>query len=467
VTTVSEPATETTDHQRPRFSRRATWAVAGAWVVIATWLQLARMTGSARPWNSLWAEDGGVFLTNAYQRGLAGNLFRPHAGYYQVIDRLVAQPASHLPVSWAAAWMAWSGAAVVALCSLIVWNRSGAIVKHLAARGALTFLVPFLPQVAYEVTGVVNDLHWYLMFTLFWVLIAPPRSVRGCGAAGAFAVLVGLSDPLSALMLVAGAMGWWLAGRNVRALVAPVALVGSLIAQFIVHSAVATSAVKVLDIPRIYALRVVLSAFSGDRLLHTIYPPFGTKLTFVACIAMAVIVVVLARGASRRALAIAVSAFVLSGLYLAVSLGTRGTVGFLTPGSVSLNGSRYTVVPIWMVFTGLIVLADRWRPSGRHIHLGPTRLPLALLIVLLWLGVETLSEWSDPGTRAAAPAWDAEVAQARTSCSGPAEARNRVPPLVYEGPVTSGDVVLTVAPLPAPGARPLFAVVVSCDRLLH
>jgi hypothetical protein len=438
-----------------------------AWVVIASWLQLNRMTGSARPWNSLWAEDGGVFLTNAYQRGLVGNLFRPHAGYYQVINRLVAQPASHLPVAWAAGWMAWSAAVVVALCSLIVWNRAGRILEHQSARAAVTLLVPFLPQVAYEVTGAVNDLHWYLMFTLFWVFIAPPKSIRGCVAAAAFCALVGLSDPLSALMLLAGAAGWWLAGRNVRALAGPVALVAALVAQFIVHAAVATSAVKVLDIPRIYALRVVLSSFTGDRLLPTLYPALGTKITFAACIVMAGIVVVLARRSSRPAITLAVICFALSGLYMAVSLGTRGTVGFLTLKSFSLNGSRYTVVPIWMLFSGLIVLADRWRPSRSHAMLGLTRLPLALLLVLSWLGVETLSEWSDPGTRGAAPPWDIQIAQARASCSGPAGIRNQVPPLVYEGPVKPDDVVVPVAPLPAPGSAPLFAVVVSCDRLLH
>ena len=467
MTTVSDQVTETGSRPRPPLPRGATWGLAAAWVVIATWLQLNRMTGSARPWNSLWAEDGGVFLTNAYQRGLAGNLFRPHAGYYQVINRLVSQPASHLPVAWAAGWMAWSAAVVVALCSLIVWNRAGRILEHQSARAAVTFLVPFLPQVAYEVTGAVNDLHWYLMFTLFWVLIAPPKSIRGCVAAAAFCALVGLSDPLSALMLVAAGAGWWLAGRKLRALVGPVALVGALIAQFVVHAAIATSAVKVLDIPRIYALRVVLSSFTGDRLLPTIYPSLGTKVTFAACVVMAVIVVVLARRSTRRAVTLAAICFALSGLYLAVSLGTRGTVGFLTHQMFNLNGSRYTVVPIWMLFSGLIVLADRWRPSSRSAMLGLTRLPLALVLVLAWLGVETLSEWSDPGTRAAAPPWDVQIAQARASCSEPAGPPKQVPPLVYEGPVQPDDVVIPIAPLPGPGEAPLFAVVVRCDRLLH
>lgn len=446
-------------------SRKAVWGLSVAWVVLASWLQLARMTGSARPWNSLWAEDGGVFLTDAYQHSLFSNLFRPHAGYFQVICRLVAQPAGHLPAAWGAAWMAWGAAVVVALCSLIVWNRARLITRHWGARVAVTLLLPFMPQVADEVTGAVNDLHWYLIYTLFWVLITPPRSIRGGALAAFFAALVGLSDPLSALMLLAAAGGWWLAGRSVRTLLGAAGLVTALVAQYAVHSVASFGPGSDSAIPRIYALRVVLSSLTGDRLLSTIYPHFATRATEVACVVMVVIVVVLARKAHRRSLTVGAICIALSGLYLGVELATRGTAGLLTRAPFMLNGSRYTIVPLWMLFTALVLLADGWAGPGPQFTARLVRVPLALTIVCSWLAVETLSDWSEPGTRGAALPWDAQVAQAKASCLRPIAKRYRVPPLVLEGLVGPDDVVIPVAPFPAPGQPALFGVLVSCNRL--
>jgi hypothetical protein len=436
-------------------------------VLVATWLQLARLSGTWKPWNALWAEDGAVFLTNAYQRGLSGNLFRPHAGYYQVIARLVAQPAAHLPVSWAAAWMAWTAAAVVAGCSLIVWFRARQVTRHLGARVIVTLLVPLMGQLGYEVSGTVTDLHWFLLYTLFWVLIAPPKSWRGCVGAAAFAVLVALSDPLAGLMLLAGAVGWWTCGRRWQATVAPVAMLPALLAQYLVHSAGAFNAFDKASLPAIYAVRVVLSSFTGDHLLPTIYGPFGLAAAATACVVMATLVILLLRHVQIRTLVISISCFVLSAAFLAVELETRGTTGFLAHAPVSLNGSRYTVVPLWLLLTGIILLADGWvRPTSGRIRLATiSGIPLALALVCSWLAVETLSDWSEPSVRNGSPAWNIQVSEARASCKGPLAARYRVPPGLREGPVGPDDVVIPVAPLP-PGQQPVFAVTVSCSRLL-
>lgn len=460
--------TEAVDQQPQPLSLPARFSLSVVWVVLAAWLQLARLTGTARPWDSLWAEDGGVFLTNAYQRGLSGNLFRSHAGYEQVIARLVTQPAALLPLSWGAAWMAWSAAVVVGACSLIVWNRAGALTRHLGARIALTLLVPFLPQVGTEVSGAVNDLHWYLIYTLFWVLIAAPRSVPGGIAAAAFAVLVGLSDPLSALMLVAAAAGWWISGRNLRAVMAPAALVAALVVQFLVAAATHTSTASVGDIPQIYALRVVLSAFTGDHLLASIYPSAGMVPAIVACAAMISVVVVLVRRSASPAILVAVAAVILSGGFLATALSTRGTVGFLVRHPFTVNGSRYTVVPLWLLFTALIVLADHWHPPpGRTARRTLVGVPVALIVVGSWLASEALSDWSEPTIRAAAPSWRHQVRDARNECLRPVGKRDRTLPGVYEGPLKPDDIVIPIDPLPGYGHPPLFGVIVSCHRVLR
>lgn len=463
---TGENITHSAQPERQPFSRVTVALLSLLWLVAASWLQLIRMTGSARPWNSLWAEDGGIFLTNAYQRGLTGNLFRPSGGYYQVICRLLAQPAGHLPVSWGAAWIAWSAAVVVALCSLIVWNRAQLVVRHLGARVALALLVPFLPQVIFEVTGAVNDVHWYLDYTLFWVLIVPPRSIRGCIATALFAVLVGLSDPLAGLMLLVAAVAWWVSGRDRRALAGPFGLVVAIVIQYIVHTTGSFTQVSVASLPAIYGVRVVLSSFLGDHLLLSAYPAFGLKAALVACVVMAVVVIALIRRAARPAVVTAVVCFLLSAVFLAVTFGERGTMLILNRTDFTLGSSRYTVVPLWLLFTGLIVLADGWVWPRGTVAVGLVRVPIALLLVGTWLLAETVSDWSLGGTRLGSPAWSTQVRAATASCRGPTATRDRVAPQVVEGTFTADDVALPVAPLPAPGNPPLFAVVVPCRRLL-
>lgn len=448
--------------------RAAKWSAALLWVAVASWLQLARVSGSAAAWNSLWAEDGSTFLTDAYHWGLVSNLFRTHAGYYQVIGRLVAQPAAHLPVSWGAAWMGWSAAVVTSCCALIVWNRAGQITNHMLARGALTLLVPFMGQLIMEVSTAVNDLHWYLIYTVFWVFLVPPKSNRGCVASALLAALATLSDPLAGLTLLAAAAGWWLSGRSWRALVAPSALVAALIAQYVVHAAQPTSSVDGGAIPEIYAVRVALSWVTGDHLLGPVYRALGAGAAIIAFVGLAVLAGVLARRAQVSSVRlVAAVCFVLSFAYLAVSLSTRGTVGLLNRHPFSLNGSRYTIVPLWLLSTGLIMLADA-APGGLPLGEASTRrLPLALLVLCAWIGFVTLSDGSEPTVRAAAPAWSVGVRQAEASCRRPLAARDRTAPLVSDVTVGSNDVVIPVAPLPRPGEAPGFAVVVSCDRLQH
>jgi hypothetical protein len=439
------------------------WGLRGllvvTWCVGVSWLQLARIGGSARAWNSLWAEDGGVFLTNAYQRSLVGNLFRPHAGYYQVICRLLAQPAAHLPVAWAAPWMAWSAAGVVAICSLIVWDRAGQVTRHRVAQVAIAVLVPLLPQAVFEVSGVVADLQWYLIYTLFWVLIVPPKSLKGCVLAGLFAALVGLSDPLAGLMLAAAAVGWWRSGRGWRPVVAPACLGVALVAQLIVHSATQTSSVDLAALPDIYVLRVLTSGLVGDHLLLALYPALGTAFKVVASLLVVGAVGYLFRGARTSAWSLPAIALLLSLAYLAITFGTRGTAGVLSRSPFTLNGSRYTVIPLWLLFAAVILLADANVRNHKQIW----RVPVVLAVVCVWIGAETLSDWSNVTVRSAAPDWSTQVRSATASCRKPIPVRYRTQPTLYEGPVTSGDVVIPIAPL---GPQPIFGVIVSCNRLL-
>src|SRR4051812_14917064 len=62
--------------------------------LLVLWRALPRLTSA-----HLWAEDGAVFLPQALELG-ARAVFLPHAGYFQLLPRLVAGGWSLLPLQY-------------------------------------------------------------------------------------------------------------------------------------------------------------------------------------------------------------------------------------------------------------------------------------------------------------------------------------------------------------------------------
>ncbi|MDQ0377469.1 glucosyltransferase [Amycolatopsis thermophila] len=446
---------------RPRI---ATVAASLGWVLAATWVQLMRRPG-LRVYDVVWAEDGGVFLNQAMRHSLWHNVVTPHAGYLQVVAKLVVQPVAALPLSWAAAGLATGAALVVALISLLVWFRSGAVLRSTWARVLVTAIVPLLPQAGFEVNAAVNDLHWYLAYAAFWVLLAPPRSVRGQAGAAAVVALAALSDPLTALVLPAAIVGIVRAQRRRIACIAPAVMVVALAVQGWVHltRAAGYRASETVwgELPSIYGLRVLLSAVTGDRLLGPVYRSFGLAPVAVAGVVVALAVAALLWRAERVARQVVAVSLVCSVAYLVVSVGLRGTGGFLDRAEFSLNGSRYAIVPLLLVWVAVAALLDRLRP--RAVVGG---------VVAVFLGVQVLSDWGAAGVRAGGPSWRASVAAARSACAAPARAPQPAPLVAeedgpYAAPITPGpdDVTIIVAPEPPAGEPLLFAVVAPCAEL--
>ncbi|UQS22448.1 glucosyltransferase [Amycolatopsis thermalba] len=445
-------------------ARTATVAASVAWVLAATWLQLMRGPG-LRAYDVVWAEDGGVFLNQAMRHSLWHNLVTPHAGYLQVVAKLVAQPVAALPPQWAAAALATGAALVVALISLLVWFHSGHVLRSAWARVLVTAIVPLLPQAGFEVNAAVSDLHWYLAYAAFWVLLAPPRSVAGQVGSAAVVALAALSDPLTALVLPAAVVGIARAPRRLVAGIAPAVMVVALAVQGWVHLTRAAgyraSETVAGDLPSIYGLRVVLSALTGDRLLGPVYQAAGLVLVAVVGVVVALAVALLLWRADRVARQVAVVGLVCSVAYLAVPVGLRGTGGFLERAEFSLNGSRYTIVPLLLFWVAVAALLDRLRP--RAVVGGA---------VAVFLGVQVLSDWAGSSVRTGGPSWRASVAEARAACATPVRPPQPVPLVAEEAgryavPIFPGpdDVTIVVAPVPPPGEPLLFAVVVPCTEL--
>src|ERR1700685_4578707 len=69
------------------------WIIATVAGVALVGVQLLRMRSSA-PLNSLWAEDGYAWLSDALHHSFFYALTTPDDGYLQTLSRLVAEPVS-------------------------------------------------------------------------------------------------------------------------------------------------------------------------------------------------------------------------------------------------------------------------------------------------------------------------------------------------------------------------------------
>ena len=456
---VAPASTERADEA---LSRRGVWIAAMIWVAGATALQLFRQPGEPS-WSSVWQEDGGVFLTDALQDPVA-SIADPYNAYLHVVPRLVSAGIAPLPLDWAPLLLSASAALIVALVSLYVYFASAAVIASQWVRVLLAALVVLIPAAGYETNANIANIHWYLIFAAFWVFITAPETRGGVVLGGIIVAASVLSDPLTGLLLP---LALWRAitARTALQRAIPLIFCVALALQGVlgvVEDPVAPYAPShIADLPGIYALRVAGSVLVGDQFLDNLWRShgYGFALPALALVAAACAYGLRAlRGQSRWFIALALA---LSVLYLAVPLMLRGTENFLDRGDFTLNGSRYTLLPVLFLLTALLVIADR--AQERMARAGRLNLQLG---VTVFVGFLVLTNYSIFSVRTDGPNWDRTVATARKLCLsrdgvGPGERT----PLAGSIPSRTREVGEARIPVAPNIAERPFAVVVECDRL--
>src|SRR6516165_238847 len=168
-------------------------------------VQLARMWPS-KPLNTIWEEDGYIFLSDALRWGFFHGLATPFSGYLNTVTRLVAGPTSMLPLAWYAPVMAVSGAAIVAASALVVWQASAAHIEHPVLRGVLAAMVVLIPISGIESLDNVTFSIWFLVFACFWILLWRPATRAGVILAALFLFVSALSNGEMLLLLPLAAL---------------------------------------------------------------------------------------------------------------------------------------------------------------------------------------------------------------------------------------------------------------------
>lgn len=369
-------------------------------VALGALVMLARVGG--RPvWDSVWAEDRGIYLPEALAH--PWHLLQSYGGYLQLVPRLIGQIAALLPIQHASVVLAVGGALVAAACGLFAYHASAGQVSSRWLRALLGLSVVLLPVAPLEIADNGVNSIWYLLAALFWAALWRPRTGAGAASAAVVAFAAAASSSLALLyapLFVARAA---VVPRRLREHAATAGWAAGSLLQVAVILTSHQSRLRPHDPVNavLYYTHDVLLPALGWHISWHLRDVLG--LAGATALAGGVIAVVLAAVIATqpgRCRVFVVTAVVTGLVFTAVTsafawggVGQRVTIR-------AEHGARYSTVPILLLDAALIVAADayarRWWPRPR------TVVAVAALIAVLAAGWVT--DFRYPVRRFAGPA---------------------------------------------------------------
>ena len=405
----------------PRLEPRRLTRVEASVVIVALLalgvvLALLRL-GWSSSLNTVWAEDGPIYLQAALTQDFFHAVFSPYAGYLVVAPRLIAELATLVPLQYAPAALSIVSALVAALSGLAVWQASEGHVRNPYLRGGLALATVFAATAGQETLDSAAYAPWYMLVASFWLLFLRPRTMWGACLAGAFLLLTGLSTPGVWFFLPVAALRA-LAIRDRRDAV----LLGSFAVGAIAQVPVVLGQQQgqsqwTSDIWTGFMQRVVDGGIFGQRLGGNLWADHGWPFLIVLGI---VVLIGLAVGLRRSVPSVswfAALAIPTGVVMFFASVYQREVVTniFWSPGTSGGTASRYVLVPTLLLISAAVVLVDgAVRRRGRES--GGFSWPVAVTVAVLLLAVVTSFDMSAPDYRGA-PYWDDALETAAAKCA--------------------------------------------------
>lgn len=411
-----------------------------ALLTIAVILQLLRLGWSASL-DSVWAEDGPVFLQGALTQSIWDSAFVPYAEYLVLASRLIVETSTMLPLQYVPAGISILSATVVALSGLAVWHASAGHIENPYLRGTLACLTVLTPVAGAESIDSATYVPWYMLFATFWLLLWRPRTAGGALLGSLFVLLTALTTPgvwllapLAALRAVA------IRDRRDLAIVACFGIGAAIQVPVVaLHSEQGAEPTWTSDIWTAYLQRVIDGGALGERLGGLAWAHLGWPfLVLLLLSAVAGLGLGIKRSASRGR-GLAAIAIPTSLVMFVVSAYQRqvGTALMWPAGDYSGVSSRYVIVPALLLASAALALLDSSsrRGAGRERPWAG-----AAAVVVLLLGIATSFSARDAVRQT--PRWVDALERAATSCT-----RERLP----EAPVATSP--------------PGFGVQLPCERI--
>jgi hypothetical protein len=340
-------------------------------VVLGALVMLARIGG--RPaWDSVYAEDPGVYLPAALAH--PWHLLQSYGGYLQLAPRLISQIAALLPIRWASVVFAAGGALVASGCGLFAYHASAGHVSSRWLRVLLGLSVLLLPVAQLEIADNGVNSIWYLLAALFWAALWRPRTGAGMVVAAVVAFAAAASSSLALLFVPLFAARAVVVPRRLREHAATAGWALGCLLQVLV---ILTSHLSRLaphdpvNAVLYYAHEVLLPAL-GWHLSWHLRDIAGLAGATVLAGGLIVVVLACVLATQARRCRVFVVAAVATGLVFTAVSAAFAWGGPGQPVTIAVeHGARYSTVPILLLDAALIVAADayacRWRPRPRAV----------------------------------------------------------------------------------------------------
>jgi hypothetical protein len=152
-----------------------------------------RLPGVAR--DTMWAEDGRIFLSEREHLGAVATLFKPYAGYLHLLPRFIADGVvAVLPPERYALGFAVGGFVIVGGVCALVFICTRDLLTWLPARVAFASIAALTPTSPLEVLGNAANVHWYCLWLAPWLLLAGSNSRVRTWALAGVALLLTLTE---------------------------------------------------------------------------------------------------------------------------------------------------------------------------------------------------------------------------------------------------------------------------------
>ena len=353
-------------------------AIQVAAVCIGAVVLLLRV-GGVPAWDSVYAEDQGVFLFDALAH--PWHLLVPFGGYEELVPRLVGQLVSLLPLADVSVPFALAGAGIAALCALFIYHATDGWIRSRWLRALAGTALILLPLAPIEIAGSTVGCPWYVLAALFFALLWRPQNWAGMTAAALVAFAAASSEilaliyaPLVLLRLLAlprwreqAVTVGWLAGVLVQ-----VPVVAESYAQ---HTQRVTRLARPVRALGFYVHNVALRALGWRLSLRLVQIAGLTGATIIVCVILAAAFgwVLVTGGRQVRVFA---AVALITGFVQTVVAATVVRYVIVQPYAPDFEGgSRYAAMPIMaMTATALVAVDARLRrpaPAG-----GGGRIPL-------------------------------------------------------------------------------------------
>jgi hypothetical protein len=338
-------------------------AIQVAAVCAGTVVLLLRLAG-VPPWDSVYAEDQGVYLYDALAH--PWHLIVPYGGYEEFVPRLIGQLVSYLPLADVAVPYALAGAGIAALCALFIYHAMDGWIQSPWLRALVGVALILLPLAPIEIADCTVGSPWYMLVAMFFGLLWRPKSWVGMTAAAliAFAatsseILAFIYAPLVLLRVIAlprwreqAVTAGWLAGMLVQV---PVVL-----ESYAQHTQRVTKLARPAQTLGFYFHNVALRAF-GWRLSLRLVEIAGLNGATVVVCAILTVVFGWALVTGSRQVRVFVAVALIMGFVQTIFAAT--VVPYVIRQQPTFDfegGSRYSAMPIMAMTAAAVVAVDAY-----------------------------------------------------------------------------------------------------------